>query len=404
MAIFSLTHNHIGRSTHQANTASAHIDYITESTELGKRSLFDKGVFVGPTCTEVLAARMPQNGLEAMAWLDDQEKRDRKNARMIDKVRIALPAELTHEQNARLVNDYCERVSLGRIPWLAAIHDNPLKETNEQGQYNPHAHLVFRDRDEFTNKRVLCISDNLKKFREEGKPVPEIYADCKTTTDRFRIIWEETCNQHLMENGFDARIDRRTLKEQGIDRQPQIHVGVAAAQMYERGIHPETNPDYIFTDGIDQGLTRLQANQQIIHNNLIREAEQFGRLRANEIVEQEAPRPTGPVHIEGVWPQQWEDRQGYTAQTTEAMKWVRDAQAPGQDPNHQWTDIRPSRPELSAEEPRAEQQTKTEQTQATVEKQAKRERQEGAVDKAWLNAIIQHRSEKDMDDDSGLEM
>ena len=38
-----------------------------------------------------------------MAWLDEQEQGDRKNARVIDKVVVALPIELTHEQNLGLL-------------------------------------------------------------------------------------------------------------------------------------------------------------------------------------------------------------------------------------------------------------------------------------------------------------
>ena len=81
MAIYSLNHSSIGRSTHAAGTAGAHIGYITRSS----------------ACLDVLAERMPsaragERGGEARAWLDAQEAADRKNARVIDKVMLASPA------------------------------------------------------------------------------------------------------------------------------------------------------------------------------------------------------------------------------------------------------------------------------------------------------------------------
>ena len=231
MAIYSLNHSSIGRTTHAAGTAGAHVGYITRSS----------------ACREVLAERMPsaeagQRGGEARTWLDAQEAADRKNARVIDKVMLALPCELTAEQQSALVRSFAESVTEGRAPWLAAIHqDHPE---------NPHAHLVIRDKDLETGKRVVGLSE-------------------KGSTDRLREAWERHANLALEIAGRDERIDRRSLAAQGVDREAQVHVGPNALAIARQG---KAVPSQVRTTRrgrevrypeIDGGKTRLQHNAEI---------------------------------------------------------------------------------------------------------------------------------------------
>jgi len=137
MAIYSLNHKTIGKATQDAPfTASAHIRYISRSG----------------ACREIVGERMPVDPKKAQNWFNSEEKADRKNARICDKVMIALPRELDAEQRLHLVKDFAGRVTQGKAPWLAAIHDKG------KDQKNPHCHLVLRDRDTQTGKRVLHMS------------------------------------------------------------------------------------------------------------------------------------------------------------------------------------------------------------------------------------------------------
>ena len=97
----------------------------------------------------------------ARAWLDRQEEADRKNARVIDKVTIALPRELDAVQRVELVRAFAAEVTQGRVAWLAAVHDQG-KDAD-----NPHAHVVLRDRDLQTGKMALPPGN---------KTAPVIYA------------------------------------------------------------------------------------------------------------------------------------------------------------------------------------------------------------------------------------
>lgn len=200
MAIFHLTHRTVGRSTHAAGTAGAHIGYITRAT----------------ACRAVIAQHIPEaapgsKGGAARAWLDAQELVDRKNARVIDKLEVALPIELDQRQRVELVRTFVQELAGGRaVPFFAAIHD----KTGTKDEANPHAHVVIRDRDPATGKgRVIGMSE-------------------KGSTERAREIWEQVCNEALRDAGYSARVDRRSLIDQGItDRKSPGHEGPQARKI-----------------------------------------------------------------------------------------------------------------------------------------------------------------------------
>ncbi len=198
MAIFHVQHSAIGKSTHAAGTAGAHVEYITrESARTDQVERLPEGV-------------SPDR--ESLArWINDEEVRDRANARVVDKLNVALPKELDPVQRHELVREYCEEVTKGRTPYVAVIHAQGKDEAN------PHAHLVIRDRDLETGKRVIHTSE-------------------KGSTERLREQWEERANRALERAGRPERIDHRSLAAQGIDREPTRHLGPNVLAMEERGI------------------------------------------------------------------------------------------------------------------------------------------------------------------------
>lgn len=251
MAIYSLNHKSVGKATQdKAFTAAAHVRYITREK----------------ACRVVLGDKMPTDAKKAQTWLKSEEKADRKNARVCDKVMIALPYELDAEQRVELVRDFANRVTKGRVAWLAAVHDKD-KDIN-----NPHCHLVLRDRDLQTGRRVLHMSAG----KSERRQLLERGIDAMTT-EKMRVIWEHAANEALDKAGYQERIDHRSLKEQGLEREATIHEGVQARQMAARGEKPSSkvvefsnaptarsesrSVDY---QAIDGGKTRQEHNAEII--------------------------------------------------------------------------------------------------------------------------------------------
>jgi hypothetical protein len=186
MAIFSLRHTWLGKShkDYKPGVGKAHANYVTRQS----------------SCTKVFGARAPTDRQTLKAWLNNEEVSDRKNARIIDKLMVALPIELTAGQRAALVRDFCERVTEGRASWVAAVHDRG------EDAHNPHVHIILRDRDVDTGRRVMMTTE-------------------RGSTERFRQAWEETANDALRDAGLSIRIDRRSLAEQGVEREAAKHAG-----------------------------------------------------------------------------------------------------------------------------------------------------------------------------------
>lgn len=65
----------------------------------------------------------------------------------------------------------------------------------------------------------------------------------KSDLQGWRESWEISCNDALAGAGLDVRVDHRSLKDQGIDREPEPKIGVAATGMQKRGA--EEDPDRV---------------------------------------------------------------------------------------------------------------------------------------------------------------
>lgn len=252
MAIYSLHVATVGKSTHAPGTAGAHLRYIARED----------------AASHVEAANMPDDPQDARTWMDGYEREARKNARLMTKVRIALPRELTREQNAALVRDFIAGLTGGRVPAFHAIHDRG------KDRFNPHAHIVLIDRDIETGKRALRLTDSPKDRVKAGLP--------ENGVAWIRERWERDANRALERAGHEARIDRRSLAAQGIEREPQIHIGPRAQHIDTQVQRPQSKPvadptprhpdrviDYPM---IDAGRTRRERNAEIIDLNLERAA------------------------------------------------------------------------------------------------------------------------------------
>lgn len=250
MAIYSCNLSSIGKTTHQAGTAGAHIRYIARE---GAEPV-------------IIAQDMPHDPKQARTFMDQQERDMRKNGRVIDKIRLALPRELDEVQRAELVRDFMADLSGDkRVPWYAAIH-----QTGEDA-HNPHAHIAVHDRDIETGKRVLRLSDSARDRRKAGLAGPK-------AVDWIRERWEVVANHALAQAGHDVTIDRRSLADQGIDREPTIHEGPCGQHINNNVKRPSSKAVFngagrlIDYPAIDNGKTRREHNAQIIDFNLARAA------------------------------------------------------------------------------------------------------------------------------------
>src|SRR5208282_802518 len=254
-------HTSIGAKTHKARTATAHVSYIMRSEAM----------------TEFQAENMPDGGRGTRVFFDKfWEKAGMKDsARIADKLMIALPVELNQEQRYELVGSFMHELGHGRIAWCAAHHDSG------QDAHNPHAHIVFKDADIDTGRKVVgttTSSRDVREAKEHGWKVPP-----RTTTADMRTMWCGYLNDFMERAGIDVRYDARTLKERGIDREAQIHIGPKAQALEEKGYHFDSQDRIRGERSIPYTLfdqaSRAAHNAQIIETNKENEREQAAGVR-----------------------------------------------------------------------------------------------------------------------------
>ncbi|MGY0652661.1 MobA/MobL family protein [Luteimonas sp. A537] len=154
---------------------------------------------------------------------------ERENGAAYREAVIALPVELATNQNAALVSDLIEVVAPGK-PYQAAVH---APTSSLEGESNPHLHLMYCDR----------IDDGIERpaekfFRRFNGKNPEAGGRRKASGGLNRMQLRDsvistrkavadTINRHLETNGHSARVDHRTLKDQGLERKAERHLGQA---------------------------------------------------------------------------------------------------------------------------------------------------------------------------------
>lgn len=157
------------------------------------------------------------------------DKYERKNGAAYREAIIALPDELTAEQNAALVADVIEVLAPGK-PYQLAVH---APTSSLGGRSNPHLHLMTCDRVDdgierpaerfFARHNSKCPERGGRKKASGGRSRMQLRHD--VTTVRKSVA--DTINHHLEINGHAARVDHRSLREQGIDRRAERHLGPA---------------------------------------------------------------------------------------------------------------------------------------------------------------------------------
>ena len=166
------------------------------------------------------------------------------NAQLAREVEIALPVELSREEQTRLVREYCSSQFVSK----GMIADFNLHDT---GGGNPHAHilLTMRPLDEKgawlpKSKKEYVLDENgerirLPSGRYKTRKVDLVNWNNRENAEVWRRAWADLANEYLEKNNRPERIDHRSYERQGIDQIPTVHVGVSATQMEKKGIVTE---------------------------------------------------------------------------------------------------------------------------------------------------------------------
>ena len=169
------------------------------------------------------------------------------NAQLARNFIIALPKELSFEENKNLITDFIQKnfVSKGMIADLA-IHQG-----NDEGNGNIHAHIMTTVRPlnqdgtwgAKSKKEYLLDEQGNNILGKNGKPKTRKIEltdwNNKGNAEKWRESFATFCNQYLEKNNLEKRVDHRSFERQGIEEIPTIHLGASASALERKGVETE---------------------------------------------------------------------------------------------------------------------------------------------------------------------
>ena len=222
MAIFHFSAKVIGRSSGRSSVAAAayragerlHDERIDRDHDFTSKA--------GVVHSEVLLPEgaSPELADRAKLWNAVEKAEKRKDAQLAREVEFALPRELSQEDAIELAREFVEAefVAEGMIADL-----NVHWDIGKDGQAKPHVHVMLTMRE--------VVGDKFgAKVREWNR---------SELIEQWREHWAEHVNLALAERDIDARIDHRSLADQGIALEPQDKIGPAASRIGGRGLEAE---------------------------------------------------------------------------------------------------------------------------------------------------------------------
>ena len=175
----------------------------------------------------------------------------RKDSQLALPIELSLAHELTLEQNRWMLQDFIkENCTRPGYATIAAIHEPP----HGGDERNIHAHLLVT---------LRTIDEN--GFSKTKAEQQENYMARSERVEALRASWEKHLKHHLERHGFEkeaAEVSCKSLKEQGIDREPQKHLGPTASDMERKGKQTERGEINNAIKDSNRQLDRLQRAQK----------------------------------------------------------------------------------------------------------------------------------------------
>ncbi|MDV7720243.1 nickase, partial [Pediococcus ethanolidurans] len=179
----------------------------------------------------------PKNAPE---WASDREKlwneverKDRRaNSRYAKEFNVALPVELSEDEQKELLTKYVQEnfVDEGMVADVAIHRDHPD---------NPHAHVMLTNRPfnpdgtwGLKSKRENILDENGNKTYTGNSRFPRsrkvwlVDWDKKEKINQWRHNWAASVNQALEQKNIPDRISEKSFVEQGIADTPMQHEGI----------------------------------------------------------------------------------------------------------------------------------------------------------------------------------
>jgi hypothetical protein len=162
-------------------------------------------------------------------WLAAEASEARRDARVAREHEVALPSELGRDDQVALAESFAREI---RDAYGVAV-DVAVHQGHGDAR-NVHAHILATTREATAEGLDTKVAPELSDKKRAGLGLGKASAEL----DQWRQRWERLTNEHLAEAQNSARVDHRSLADQGVDRSPQPKMGAAHA-MERRGITTE---------------------------------------------------------------------------------------------------------------------------------------------------------------------
>lgn len=163
-------------------------------------------------------------------WNAAESAESRVNARVAREYLVALPAELSPEQQIRLARGFSQELS-ERYRFGVDLTVHQPRDYPGSDPRNFHAHLLATTREVGIEglgaKTTLEWNDARRRENGMGPAVNELL--------HVRERWAGVTNEALQQAQVAARVDHRSLQQQGIDREPTPHIPRAVFEMERHG-------------------------------------------------------------------------------------------------------------------------------------------------------------------------
>jgi ATP-dependent exoDNAse (exonuclease V) alpha subunit len=187
----------------------------------------------------------PEYADRSTLWNAVEAVEKNKNSQLAREIEIALPKELSQEENIELAKEYVKKnfVNHGMVADVC-FHD--------KSDGNPHVHIMLTMRpmnldgswgDKQRKEYILDSNGekiyDKKKRQYKCKSIATTDWNEQSKAEEWRQAWADEVNAFLLRKNIDTRIDHRSYKRQGIEIIPTIHMGAAASEMERNGIKTE---------------------------------------------------------------------------------------------------------------------------------------------------------------------
>jgi hypothetical protein len=268
MAIYRLSMEPLSRKNGRSSPAAAAYRAGAKIHDQRTGQTWDFSRRRGVDYTEIV---LPAGVSAEAAWARDRSAlwnaaeltEKRKDARTAREYGLALPHELTREQQRELVQRFAHTLA----DRYGIAVDIAIHQPHAYGDHrNVHAHLLA------TTRQVTGAGLGAKSAMELSD-TDLAKRGLQSTTRQLGVLrqeWEDIQNEKFAELGLAVRVDHRTLEAQGIEREATSHLGPQVSAMQRRGLDTEVVKRI-------REEQRLAAQRRVTH---LRELRALGRERA----------------------------------------------------------------------------------------------------------------------------